>query len=463
VLAVFRGEDGKMTYSESADSQPNQEYLLIAKDIKKYFSIKMSRKILTKRVSLKAVDQVSLSIKKGEVIGLVGESGCGKTSLGKLLINLIPASGGYLIFHPSEKLVREFEGSGDISEKELKEFSIFTMNKRKMRLLRSKMQIVFQDPYSSLDPRFLVKDIIAEPLLSFGTKKETAYEKAVNLLNEVGLNDDFMNRYPHQLSGGQRQRVAVARAIALNPEFIVLDEPTSALDVSVQAQVLNLLAKLRKKYNLTMLFITHNMMVARHICDRIYVMYLGKIVEQARTEDLFAKPMHPYTVALLSAVPVPDPKKKLTRIILEGDIPSPIMKPRGCSFHTRCRFAFEKCGWTSEEIIEGMNYILDPTRNIELEILPALAGMEVIDENRLKITYSSQLSEEQAEVVRGVIEKEKREGKIRSLFGIKLVKVENGDLSLSTYESVEDPVLLTTEKEHLVACWLYSKKGEQLS
>ncbi|MCL4447518.1 MAG: ABC transporter ATP-binding protein [Thermoplasmatales archaeon] len=448
-----------MTQSDNSPGRSNQEYLLIAKNIKKYFPIKMSSKVMTHRIPLKAVDDVSLIIKRGEVIGLVGESGCGKTTLGKLLINLISPSEGYLVFNPSEELVKDLGKDESVEEKEFRDASMYNLNKRKMRQLRRKMQIVFQDPYSSLDPRYLIKDIIAEPLLSFGIRKDEAYSRSSNLLREVGLSDDFVNRYPHQLSGGQRQRVAIARALALNPEFMVLDEPTSALDVSVQAQVLNLLENLRKKHNLTILFITHNMIVARHICNRIYVMYLGKIVEEARTEDLFAKPMHPYTVALLSSVPIPNPKTKRSRVILEGDVPSPITKPRGCSFHTRCKFAFEKCGWTSGEIVESMNYILDPTRNTVLETLPALSVMEVIDENRLKISYFGSLSQEQGETIKEVINKERREGKIRSLFGISSISLENGSILINVFESIRDPVLLTSDIEHLVACWLYEEKN----
>ncbi|MEM0049899.1 MAG: ABC transporter ATP-binding protein [Candidatus Bathyarchaeia archaeon] len=448
-----------MTPSDSQPEHPNGDILIVAKDIKKYFLIKTGSKVMTHRVPLKAVDNVSLIIKRGEVVGLVGESGCGKTTLGKVLINLIPPSGGYLVFNPSNKLVNDMESQKSIGEEKIRDVSIYQLGKKKMRQLRSKMQIVFQDPYSSLDPRYLIKDIISEPLRSFGSKKQEAYERAAELLHEVGLSEDFMNMYPHQLSGGQRQRVALARALALNPEFIVLDEPTSALDVSVQAQILNLLENLRKKHNVTMLLITHNMIVARHMCDRIYVMYLGRIVEEARTEDLFSRPLHPYTVALLSAVPIPDPKRKRSRIVLEGDVPSPILKPRGCSFHNRCKFAFEKCGWTSAEIVEGLNYILDPTRNMELEKLPPLTGMEIINDDRFRITYRDPLSESQAEIIKGVINKEKKEGFIRSLFGINNISLENGSLMVNTYQSIQDPILLTPEKEHSVACWLYDENA----
>ncbi len=346
---------------ESSEPEKNidEEYLLIAKGIKQYFTIKIPQTIRTLKIPLKAVDGIDLSIKRGEVIGLVGESGCGKTTLGRALINLVTPTEGYLFFDPPKNILDKLKKNEPLSKKEINEFSLYHLKKRKMRELRKEMQIVYQDPYSSLDPRYLIKDIITEPLFSFKYKKEEAYEIARNLLLEVGLSEDFMNRYPHQLSGGQRQRVAVARAIALNPKFIVLDEPTSALDVSVQAQVLNILRDLKEKHNLTMLFISHHMMVIRHISDRIFVMYLGKIVEIAETEDLFSNPLHPYTMALLSAVPIPDPKIKRSRVILEGDVPSPINPPQGCRFHTRCRFAFEKCGWTSDELVESISLVMD--------------------------------------------------------------------------------------------------------
>lgn len=432
---------------------------MIGKGIKKYYEIKASKRILTYKILLKAVDSVDLSIKKGEVIALVGESGCGKTTLGKLLINLIPPTDGNLFFSPSEKLVKEISDGKEFSAKEVSSNSVYKYGKRKMRSLRKKMQIVFQDPYSSLDPRYLVKDVIAEPLISFGVKKEEAYDKALNLLNEVGLSSDFMNRYPHQLSGGQRQRIAVARALALEPEFIVLDEPTSALDVSVQAQVLNLLEELRGKYDLTMLFITHNMIVARHTCNRIYVMYLGKIVEVANTEDLFSKPLHPYSISLLSAVPVPNPKNKRSRIILEGDVPSPIFKPRGCSFHTRCSYAFEKCGWAAPEVLEGLNVVLDPTRNLELHGLSEQYEPEILDDDQLVINFQGKLDQDQFEMIESVVEKEKKKGKIRSLFGIRSLELRNGALHMTTFTNIKVPELMDGGNEHMAACWLLEKEG----
>ncbi|MEM4058802.1 MAG: ABC transporter ATP-binding protein [Thermoplasmata archaeon] len=445
-----------MENSESLNNA-EEDYLLVAKNLKQYFTIKIPKTVRTLKIPLKAVDGVDIAIKRGEVIGLVGESGCGKTTLGRALINLITPTEGYLFFNPPKNIMEKLKNNEQLSKKEINEFSLYHLGKRKMRILRKEMQIVYQDPYSSLDPRYLIKDIISEPLFSFHFKKEEAYNIAKNLLIEVGLSEDFMNRYPHQLSGGQRQRVAVARALALNPKFIVLDEPTSALDVSVQAQVLNILRDLKEKHNLTMLFISHHMMVIRHISDRIFVMYLGKIVEIAETEDLFSNPLHPYSMALLSAVPIPDPKIKRSRIILEGDVPSPINPPKGCRFHTRCRFAFEKCGWTAEELVESMSLILDSTRNQELLNYPILKDVEVFDDNSFKVNFVEPLKEEQLDTIKLVIDKEKKAGSIRAIFGIESVKLDNGSLEVELYKNIIEPPLIEDKKGHFVSCWLYEK------
>lgn len=309
-----------------------QEKLIETKELRKWFPIKEG---LLGRVRnyLKAVDGVSFSIYEGEAFGVVGESGCGKTTLGRTLIRLTePTSGS--VFYRGRDITR-------IKGKELKKY-------------RKKMQIVFQDPYASLDPRQTVGSAIMEPLFvhKLVNSKKEAIEKASELIEKVGLNPDHLNRFPHEFSGGQRQRVAIARALALDPEFIVLDEPTSSLDVSVQAQILNLLNDLRKKMNLTYMFISHNLAVIRQMCQRTAVMYLGRIVELAKTKDLFENPMHPYTVALLNSVPLPDPQKRKMLITLEGDVPSPVNIPSGCRFRTRCRFATELCSSVSPDLAE---------------------------------------------------------------------------------------------------------------
>lgn len=288
--------------------------------------------VLKKEVdSVKALDGVDLDIYRGECLGVVGESGCGKTTTGKALVRLHDPTAGEMIFHCNE--TGQSYNIADLSLSRMKKLGI-----------RSKLQMVFQDPTTSLNPRMLVKNIIAEPLKQL--KKYSAREleeKVVEILETVGMSRMHLLRYPHEFSGGQRQRIAVARALATEPEFIVLDEPTSALDVSVQAQVLNLLDNLRKDLGLTYVFVTHHLLVVKYISSRIAVMYLGKLLELAETEKLFKEPRHPYTHALLSGIPNPDPKEGHGGIVLEGDVPSPLNPPSGCRFHTRCPFVLSVC------------------------------------------------------------------------------------------------------------------------
>jgi oligopeptide transport system ATP-binding protein len=293
---------------------PNREPLLRAEQVVKHFPVRPG-------VSVKAVDGVSFEIYPGETVGLVGESGCGKSTLGRLLTRLLPITSGSIFF----------EG-----------VDLTKLGAEKMRQYRRQLQMIFQDPYSSLDPRMTVGDIIAEPLVNFGLLKRGAKDKRVQeLLRVVGLNPYFNNRYPHEFSGGQRQRIGIARALALQPKLIVADEPISALDVSIQAQVINLMEDLQQQFQLTYLFIAHDLSVVRHISNRVMVMYLGKIVEVADSVEIYRNPRHPYTKALLSAIPIPDPEiqSKRRMVALKGEIPSPVNPPSGCRFHTRCPIA----------------------------------------------------------------------------------------------------------------------------
>lgn len=301
-------------------SENKSEYLVDVRELKEYFPVKTG---FFKKIPLKAVDGVSFHIKEGETLGLVGESGCGKTTVGRTLLRLYEPTGG------------EFYFNGEL------------VTAKNIGPLRRQMQMVFQDPYSSLDPRMTVEDIIGEPLdvHHLYSGKAERHDKVLHLMELVGLNAEHATRYAHEFSGGQRQRIGIARSLAVNPDFVVCDEPVSALDVSIQAQVINMFDELQEKLGLTYLFIAHDLLVVRHISDRIAVMYLGHIVELASAEEIYNHPLHPYSQSLLSAVPFPDPKiaRENKRIVLKGDIPSPLNAPSGCPFRTRCRYANEKC------------------------------------------------------------------------------------------------------------------------
>ncbi len=315
------------TFRANASSNGGDgDALVEIKDLKMYFPI--TEGIFAQRVSgyVKAVDGVSFHINEGETLGLVGESGCGKTTTGRCILQLEKATAGSIKFGGVE---------------------LTSLGERELREMRRNIQVIFQDPYSSLNPRMKIRDIVGEPMYVHGIEpdKKARRARVRELLVTCGLRPEMDDRYPHEMSGGQRQRVGIARALAMNPKFIICDEPVSALDVSIQAQVINLLEDLREKFNLTYLFIAHDLSVVRHLCHRVAVMYLGKIVELADCDELYDNPQHPYTKALLSAVPVPDPEveRKRQRVIVPGEVPSPINPPSGCVFHPRCSIAVEAC------------------------------------------------------------------------------------------------------------------------
>jgi oligopeptide/dipeptide ABC transporter ATP-binding protein len=347
-------------------NDPNKNtHLVEVRNLYKYFPIEGSDDLV------RAVDGISFEIFRGETLGLVGESGCGKSTVGRCLLRLIEPSAGQVVFQGRD---------------------VLSLAKAELRELRREMQIVFQDPYASLNPRMRVGDIVGEPLVihNIGTRGERR-DRVAELLRRVGLDPAYSGRYPHEFSGGQRQRIGVARTLALNPKLIVADEPVSALDVSVQAQVVNLLQDLQSEYGLTYLFISHGLAVVEHISTRVAVMYLGRIVEIAGAAELYARPQHPYTQALLSAIPVPDPRRKRERVVLQGDVPTPINPPSGCRFRTRCPMAIEECAQIDPPLREispghGVACIrapgwpdapeMDPKRNVDIGPIGPIGPIE---------------------------------------------------------------------------------------
>jgi oligopeptide/dipeptide ABC transporter ATP-binding protein len=333
--------------------------LVELRNLKKYFPI-LGGVLRRKVAEVKAVDGVNFRIFKGECFGLVGESGCGKTTLGKTMIRLLNPTAGSIYFDVSDDIRRridDLENSGEQESHKLqdirKKYDIATYKGAKLNTVRRKMQIVYQDPTTSLDPRMLVKDIVSEPLIVQGLAKgQDAKKRVLEILDKVKLTERHLYRYPHEFSGGQRQRIAVARALVTNPEFVVLDEPTSSVDVSVRAQLLNLFQDLQKDLGLTYIFVSHDLSVVECIAHRVAVMYLGRMVELAQTEELYKNPLHPYSQALFASIPIPDPTVNKRRIVLSGEVPSPVNPPSGCRFHPRCPLATEPCTKAEPELMD---------------------------------------------------------------------------------------------------------------
>jgi len=342
----------------------SDELLLEVKDLKMHFPIK--RGVLSSRIvgHVRAVDGVSLYIRQGETLGLVGESGCGKTTTGRVILRAYEPTAGEIWFR----------------DKQLGRVNVTSLEKQELKQLRQNMQLIFQDPYSSLNPRMTLLQIVGEPLYVNGVARGSELQDLVaELLRVVGLRPEYMRRYPHAFSGGQRQRIGVARALALNPQLIVCDEPVSALDVSIQAQILNLLQDLQQDFNLTYLFISHDLSVVEHISDRVAVMYVGKLVESAVTDELFLNPRHPYTEALLSSVPKPNPRLRTDAIILEGDVADPANPPSGCYFHPRCSYCIERCKNEEPALHEiAADHFVSCHRAEELELIGVLGPSEAM-------------------------------------------------------------------------------------
>ena len=456
--------------------------LLYVSHLKKYFSI--TSNILKSKGQVKALDDVTFSLREGETLGIVGETGCGKTTLGRTVLRLIEATGGDVYFDlPPGVMDRIMELDSRVSElserinlgpeekEELKKaegelselrnrHSLTEISNRSLRPYRKKMQPIFQDPFSSLDPRKLVKDIIAEPMnILLNKSGEEIFEIEKKLIEEIGLSEDHLYRFPHEFSGGQRQRIGIARAVSIEPKLLVLDEPTSALDVSVQAQILNMLRDIQRSRNISYLFISHHLNVIRLMADRVAVMYLGKIVELTDTDRLFTEMLHPYTKALLSAIPSIDKDKRRGRIILEGEIPSPADPPMGCHFHARCPEAMKNCGWSPRDLADPIRVMFQAFRNPEAKTFPEISEMITDEpENIIDLVLSAPQADAEGVLIHfnQLLEKE-----ASMTGGIKFHSIENAAF-LEDRQTIriklirpDIPHLQEVRTGHFVSCLLY--------